>query len=250
MGGSNWKTAALVLLSFAVLVLGALLPGILADIQEQSYAPGFAAMNSVELQLRSDGNISLKDAISLVCNSTNTVEVGEEMTTRTAAEVMDLAEELLQPYLELGLIIAPGLDVRSQTYSCVPNLVVSEGEAASSVIFWQVLILFDEEEPALRLAIEDQTGALAALDYHYSKTDYVYSGVTYFVPDATLETLCKIYLDGLGEEFTEYTPTVAQTYTDADGVTAQHWNFSWEGTFGPAGISFDVWPYGISISLF
>lgn len=251
MNGRNWKTALLILLTITVVVLGALLPGILADIHESRFEAGFADIRSVELQLRSDGNHSLKDAISLVCNSINTLAVSENVTVRTEDEILDLAEQLLRPYLDQGLILASGLDVHSQTYSCIPYLTVSEGEAAASVVFWEVLILFDEEEPALRLGIEDQTGALVVLDYHSSKTDYIYTGVEYFTPDETMEKLCKTYLEGLGSEFDSFTPEKdTETNTSSGGVYAQHWNISWEGEFGPAGIGFDAWPYGVTISLF
>lgn len=248
MTGSNWKTPLLVLLTIAVLVLGALLPGILANIHEGSYEPGFAAMNSVELQLRSHGSISLKDAISLVANSTNAVEVDEAMTTRTKEEILDLTGELLQPYLDREVILAPGLDVPAQAYSCIPSLSVSSGDSAGSTVFWTVLILFDEEEPALQVAIEDRSGAIIALGYNYSKAGI--DGKDYLVPDETLKALCEIYLAGLGEEFSGYTPTVTESYTDADGVTAQHWNISWESAYGPAGIGFDVWEHGCSIGFF
>lgn len=250
MKGYSARAILMILLTVAVVILGALLPELLAQIQEGSMEPGYAAMNSVELTLRSGDSRYLKDAISLVSNSIHTLEVSEEVATRSREEILQLVPKLLQPYLDRNLILAPGLDVKEMTYSCLPYLTVSEGEAASSAVLWEVLILFDEEEPALRLGIEDQTGALVMLDFHSGKTEASISGIDYFLPDETLRTLCSIYLDGLGSEFADQVPEDIQAHITSDGVYAQHWNFSWEGAFGPAGISFDVWPNGITVSIF
>lgn len=247
MNKTKWKTTLLIVLCTLVLILGAALPGILAQIHEHSYQPGYAAMNSVELQLR--GQITMAETLSVVSNSTNTLEVSADMASRTEEEILELAEQLLKPYLDAGLIYAPGLDIPSQAYSCKPYLTVSEGEPAATVIAWQVLILHDEEEPALMLGIDDRTGALLVLDFHSSKTEFFDKG-SYFVPDETIDTLYRLYSASFGEDFSGYPPSVTETYTASDGVTAQHCTITWETAYGPAGIDFDVWPFGVSISLF
>lgn len=245
MSKAKWKTSLLMLLCACLLILGAVLPGLLGHIQENHYQPGFAAMHSVELDLH--GEVSLKEMLSIISNSTNTLEVSGDVAVRTEEEILDLAQERLQPFLDAGLIVAPGLDVRSQTYSCKPYLTVWEGEEAASVICWQVLIQFDEEEPALVLGLEDQTGALVVLDYQYSKLEFYPS---YFAPDVTMETLSGLYLSGLGGEFAQDYPEVVNTYTDDGSVRTQHGRMDWETEFGPAGISFDAWPFGITVTLF
>lgn len=243
MNGINKKTL-LLLLTALVLLLGALMPGLTAWLHERSYQPDYAAMNSVELHLR--GEASLKERLSVISNSNNTLEVSETTATRSSGEVLALAKELLVPYVDAGLIPVPDLDVEKQAYSCKPYLTVFEGEPVASVIAWQVLILFDEEEPALVLGIDDETGALVVLDFQSSKLEFTPS---YFVPDETMQTLTELYLSGLGPEFSQEYPTVVDSYTKG-GVRAQHWVIDWETEFGPAGISFDVWPYGVTVSLF
>ena len=245
MSGINRKKTPLLLLTALVLILGALMPGLTAWLHERSYQPDYAAMNSVELKLRGQ-QASLKERLSVISNSNNTLEVSETTATRSAGEVLELAEELLQPYVNAGLIPVPDLDVGKQAYSCKPYLTVFEGEPVASVIAWQVLILFDEEEPALVLGIDDETGALVVLDFQSSKLEFTPS---YFVPDETMQTLSELYLSGLGEEFSQEYPTLVDSYTKG-GVRAQHWTINWETEFGPAGISFDVWPYGVTVSLF
>lgn len=246
MNETNKRKTLLLLLTALILILGALMPGLLARIHEGSYKPDYAAMNSVELQLRG-AQASLKETMSVISNSTNTLEVSESMATRSAGEVLELAEELLQPYVDAGLIPVPDLNIAKQAYSCKPFLTVFEGEMAASVVAWQVLIQFDEEEPALVLGIDDRSGALMVLDYTSSKLEFYPS---YFIPDETMETLSELYLSGLGDEFTQKFPEVVNTYTEDGGIRAQHGRIDWETEFGPAGISFDVWPYGVTVSLF
>ena len=251
MRGTNRKTVLVVLLCIAILVLGAMLPMFLADIHERRFAPGFAAMSSVELQLRDSSALGLKDKFSLVSNSTNTLEVNEEVASRTAGEILELAESQLQPYLDANLILAPDLDVSSQAYFCQPYLTVSEGEMVVSVVVWQVLIQFDEEEYPLVLAIDDQTGVLVSLDYRYSKTDLYDMGEDYFVPDQNIDALIEIFLSGLGEEFTEYMSAAGNhKYSGGTGTNGQSWTISWEGDFGLVGLEFHAWPYGLNVDIF
>ena len=251
MRGTKWKTGLVVLLCAVLLILGAMLPGILADIHESRYAPGYAAMNSVELQLRDSSTLGLKDKFSLVSNSTNTLEVNEEVASHTAGEILELVESQLQPYLDANLILAPDLDVSTQAYFCQPYLTVSEGETVVSVVVWQVRIQFDEEEYPLVLAIDDQTGALMSLDYRYSKTDLYDMGEEYFVPDQNIDALIDIFLSGLGDEFSEYMPDVGDNkYSGGTGTNGQSWRISWEGDFGPVGLELRAWPYGIDVYYF
>ena len=245
MNRTNRNNYLLLLLTALILILGALMPGLMARIHEDSYKPDYAAMNSVELHLQG-AQTSLKETISVISNSTNTLEVSESMATRSAGEVLEMAEELVQPYVDAGLIPVPDLNIAKQAYSCKPYLTVFEGEMVASVIAWQILIQFDEEEPALVLGIDDQSGVLMVLDYQSSKLEFT---PTYFVPDVTMQTLSELYLSGLGEEFLQEFPTAVDSYTKGD-VRAQHWTIDWETEFGPAGISFDVWPYGVTVSLF
>ncbi len=243
---NKWKTAFWILLTAALVILGAFLPGILTTARENLFIPGFADISSVELQLRSSDGAYLKDALSLTGNAGTTVSVTENMTVHTEEEILELAQSHLQPYLDQGLILMPDLDIPMQTFSCEPHLMVSQGDNAGSAIFWNLQIQFDKEEPALWLRIEDRTGALVLLDYHCSKAGSFEA--PFFRKDESIYRLCETYFGALGEEFSAYVlPEIIQNYTDIGGSEVQHCSVSWEGRFGTAGVTVDVWQYGVTI---
>lgn len=243
------KNIILLLLATATLVLGAVLPGVVAAWQDEGHGVSFAPISAVELELRQDG-LTLGERIAILSDPSTTTEIPEGMAERTSEEILDLAAEQLMAYQKAGLILSPDLDVHTQTFSCVPWMAIYYGDVTRNCVYWALRIQFDGEEMPLYLTIDDETGIILAIQYEDSKTGYYLDGETdYFDPEISMDTLREVYLAELGEEFTEHEPSYVET--EALGAPyGQYCQLSWgETLYGECRIAFDMWHYGFRISL-
>lgn len=236
----TWNILLILLLTLGMLAAGAFLPQIVAAVQDSRPQEGHAPVQGVELELRVD-YLSVMDRIAILSN-TNAVEIPEEMASRSLDEILDLAAEIVAQYQNAGLITAPDIDVHSQLMGYSVWLSVFQGDTTVSSIHWNLQILFDEEEAPLLMSINDETGALLRITYDYSKESY-------FDPDISMEVLSTLYLAGLGEDFSEYSPAGLEVYTDNGKIIGQNWAAFWEDeVYGSYGVSFDTRQYGFSVS--
>ena len=212
----KYKSFFALLLAAAIIIAGAVLPMLVAKVQDSlsSKQAGYAPMNAVSLEFEESG-LTMQEKLALGSDADTSVEIPGELASRTAEEVLKLAAELIAPYQEAGLLHGEAL-AKSQPKTCTPVLLYMKSESQRSNIFWIVTAAPMDRLWDLYLVIDDETGRLCTIEYTANTSDLAYLPITGSRKDQLMK-LCEIYLSGLGDEFSEFDQT---TLVDNSWTTA------------------------------
>ena len=238
----RWKAPLYLLLSLGLLLLGARLPYLAADMQDQvdinqvQYAP----VSEVHLEFDEDSP-TIKQLLlgKLGYNTTNT-PIGPKYCARTEDNIRSLAQEAINGYIEAGLI---PFDIHAeQTITdCAPFLSYSYRTGISCVI-WEVVLCSQEwSDWNLSLAIDDQSGRILEINFTY------YSGDIFPKPvDEYQKTFCELFLAGLGPEFEEYDEAYRRenTLSDLNMEDVQTYIYWWDPDYGDTRLVLELHPSG------
>lgn len=215
---TRWKTPVILLLCTAVVVLGALLPGLVSGLldRNESGRVEYAEIRPIHLQFDNSG-MTMREKLALLSGATSAMQVSVDMTAHTSAQVWQIALETVDTYRNAGLI--PTELSASDIAYCIPTMVYWEkGDGNSEIhsnIFWELSIADGAGgDNALTMTIDDRTGAVCTLSYQNVTTHRADSSRL----DKALQTLCSLALEELGEEFAEFDP---KKLVDAAGITGQ-----------------------------
>lgn len=189
----------LILCAGVVIVLGAMLPGIVGerrDAAEQGRIQ-FAPVQEVRLEF-TDSGITMKQTLAIMGPLRDVVNIPGELATLKRSKVEHIAADAAQRYNQAGVLLRDPGDF--SRYSMVSDLtVLVYGPETSSNVFWIVDYADPEGNSWFHMVIDDRTGTVCSVEYRDLEAEYDPGDMRQI-----LEGFCQTYLEGLGEEFFDY----------------------------------------------
>lgn len=186
----NMKTLSLILLTVALLIGFAYLPGITAAAQDASFSGvGFHAIRQVELvisQPEAAGDILGKMAL---LRNGSFYTVSPSKTNIAQSEIEQVVRDELNPYYEAELV---PYNWASYEFSAVPHLVSDTLDTDSYAIVWIVSIHWPDSGDHLDLYVDDGTGMILHLHFASGEKLETYTAFGY------LGTLSTTFLNSTG----------------------------------------------------
>ena len=220
------RSLFLVLCAVAVIALGAMLPGLVGkrmDAAEQGKIQ-FAPVQEVRLEF-TDSGITMKQTLAIMGPLRDMVSIPEELATLKRSKVERITADAAQRYNQAGVLLRDPGDF--SRYSMVSDLtVLVYGPETSSNVFWIVDYGDQEENTWFHMVIDDRTGTVCSVEYRDLEDEYG-SGEMRKI----LEGFCQTYLEGLGEEFFDYS---------AEDLTAKL-DMAVDQSYMAAQLRFDAW---------
>lgn len=212
------------LLSAALLVLGAVMPKLVASRQDavNDNQVLFASIKNVQLEFTQD-EMTVSRAVAMVGNNWQSTNIPESLTKLGMTKARQIALAAAERYRQAGLF-SPGVEKVAKVTFCQPVLmyagkeswgIVNEeaygagaqtngqpGAGASSTlsnIYW-VFNLMDESGLAyFQVFIDDRTGTVCSVSYSGNGLTQAQRG--WQDKESVLSAFCDLYLTDLGEEF-------------------------------------------------
>lgn len=163
----KWKSIIAVIVVFLVIVLCGMLPGIVASV-EDSFTEEMTYVDVKTMQFSNE--LSDIEKLYLVAYG-DKAEISQENTELQYEEVIEVADKLLQPYFDAGLIVQPR---EMYSINCIPIFCYSNTNSGNEIsgVFW-IVELVDKENSAdyISLWIDESTQKIIWIRYQ-SKHDY------------------------------------------------------------------------------
>lgn len=159
------KNGLVLLLVFLLVVLGAVLPGAVARVQDELTAGQmqYADVDSLQLKLEERSQaLSMQEKLALIPNGVG-VEVNSEVTDMKGAQVLETLYTQLESYADLGLLTH---DLDNDLLEFSPVMVYDEADSKRYSFYWRVTTSFDGAEyDSLNVILDDETGTILAMEY-------------------------------------------------------------------------------------
>ena len=189
------KLSGLLLLTLALLVLGAALPRIAAFMQDTAIQnrSGHSDMQALQLDLTEERNLlSFMGKLSALGRG-EVIGVSQSAVAMSEAEAYAAAEKAMAAYEDAGLF--QWFDVSYA--SAQPYISVSMENTSHTVVYWTVSYMYKKDpNQTLMLDIDDETGKVLRVTYHVYST-FSMDGVWDRNRDA-LERFAEVYFSQLG----------------------------------------------------
>lgn len=171
------KIPVLILITIALLAVGATLPAIAAAVQDQAIVnhSSFGDMESLKLDFSDPGATLLLQKLTLIRDG-SFYTVSPSKTRIRQSEIEQLVKDGLAPYYEAELI---PYNWHGYEFSAVPHLVYNDADKDTYAIFWVVCIHWPETDDNLSLYVDDETGLILYLHYGAASTLDVYTAQGY-----------------------------------------------------------------------
>lgn len=155
-------------LTMLLVIMGALLPGIAAAIQDAAaQEAGFDSMQSVELKFRDDTHAL--EALWLYRDSTAST-ISPSDASLTEQQVLDIAADTIGAYVDAGLI-AYEIDLRQAKLTA--TLGYDSQEPEENGIFWYLTLTGDADlYDSMNITIDDATGRVIHIYYFSNSAVY------------------------------------------------------------------------------
>ena len=193
------RSFLMILCAGAVIALGALLPGLVGkrlDAAEQGKIR-FAQAQEIRLEFEGSG-MTMKQTLAVMGPMRDVVNIPEELATLKRSKVEHIAADAAQRYSQAGVLLRDPGDF--SLYSMVGDYtVLVYGPETSSNVFWIVDYGDPEGNSWFHMVIDDRTGTVCSVEYRDLETEYDPGDMRQI-----LEGFCQTYLEGLGEEFFDY----------------------------------------------
>lgn len=184
------KIPVLILITIALLAVGATLPAIAAAVQDQTIVnhSSFGDMESLKLDYSDPEVIPLLQKLALIRDG-SFYTVSPDKTKIRQSEVEQLVKEGLALYYQNELI---PYNWQKYEFSALPHLVYSNADQDTYAIFWVVDIRWPETEDYLSLYLDDETGLILYMHYGTASALDVYTAQGY------LDALSDAYFASTG----------------------------------------------------
>lgn len=184
------KIPVLILITIALLAVGATLPAIAAAVQDQTIVnhSSFGDMESLKLDFSDPGATPLLQKLTLIRDG-SFYTVSPSKTRIRQSEIEQLVKDGLAPYYEAELI---PYNWHGYEFSAVPHLVYNDADKDTYAIVWVVSIHWPETDDNLSLYVDDETGLILYLHYGAASTLDVYTAQGY------LDALSNAYFASTG----------------------------------------------------
>jgi len=209
------------LLSAALLVLGALMPklvGLRQDAENDNQVL-FASIRSVQLEFSQD-DMTVSRAVAMMGNNRQSTDIPESLTKLGAAKAQQMALAAAERYRQSGLVfqgLGEVANVSGQPVLMYSGSRESEkaydangqpqtngqavGDASDSLsnIYWMFSLTDEKNQAFFQIFIDDRTGTVC--NVNYSETGMAQGLRTWQDKQSVLSAFCDRYLTDLGEEF-------------------------------------------------
>lgn len=158
----KWKLTLLLLLTAALILAGAKLPGITSAVTDKAAAGkvSYGILESVQLEFRERNSLSTMEKL-ILCRSGDSIEASEKDTRMTKEQALEAADEALAPYIDAELITWVG----ERSAECHPRLMF-EASYGLHGYFWDICISYGVDSgKILNLLLDDATGKIVVMDY-------------------------------------------------------------------------------------
>lgn len=184
------KIPVLILITIALLAVGATLPAIAAAVQDQTIVnhSSFGDMESLKLDFSDPEVTPLLQKLALLRDG-SFYTVSPDKTKIRQSEVEQLVKEGLALYYQNELI---PYNWQKYEFSALPHLVYSNADQDTYAIFWVVDIRWPETEDYLSLYLDDETGLILYMHYGTASALDVYTAQGY------LDALSDAYFASTG----------------------------------------------------
>lgn len=184
------KIPVLILITIALLAVGATLPAIAAAVQDQTIVnhSSFRDMESLKLDFSDPEVTPLLQKLALLRDG-SFYTVSPDKTKIRQSEVEQLVKDGLALYYQNELI---PYNWQKYEFSALPHLVYSNADQDTYAIFWVVDIRWPETEDYLSLYLDDETGLILYMHYGTASALDVYTAQGY------LDALSDAYFASTG----------------------------------------------------
>ena len=184
------KIPVLILITIALLAVGATLPAIAAAVQDQTIVnhSSFGDMESLKLDFSDPEVTPLLQKLALIRDG-SFYTVSPDKTKTRQSEVEQLVRDGLTLYYQDELI---PYNWKNYEFSALPHLVYSNADQDTYAIFWVVDICWPETEDYLSLYLDDETGLILYLHYGTASALDLYTAQGY------LDALSNAYFASTG----------------------------------------------------
>lgn len=234
------KISILIVVTVALLIVGASLPDLTAAIQDSTDINhfGYSDMQSVKLDISKEKEtIPMMGKLALVSNM-GTIDIDTSQASMTEDEVFAAAETLMAQYVDAGIFQWFDVGLRS----AVPKLGIDPNDANNFLVYWTVSYSsWDGQSQSLLLDIDDETGKILCIRYGVYES-YTMDGV-WERNKAIMDAFTDIYFSQLGlTEAAEYAESIeaGYEYFERDGGVSNALYSFGDATYGEINIDFYV----------
>lgn len=194
----NLRSLIALLLSILVIILGALLPTIVANRQDAAAENHmlFQNVEGIELEFVQSG-LTMSDTLSMLASRRETVEIPVELTALKQNKLENTVAATAIRYQQSGLLFD---EIKNYKLTYSKSLLVY-GRDGQSNIFWEVRYSSPDGSSEFHMMIDDRTGTLCSITYSHAEAHYQPQDM-----EQLISSFVKLYLSGLGEEFYDYSP--------------------------------------------
>ena len=256
------------LLSAAVILSGAFLPR-LAGSWLDSHESGlvnYAQITDIHLSFAdAEGKLNMRQKLPLLARYDSSTEIPVSLAKKTKAQVQTIAEQFVSTCKKEGLL-SQDLNAVYEWAETQAFLAYWDDTETWSNTFWTVFVTFDID-CTLQLIIDDETGAVCSLIFLDNRYYDMDTGLSYSWYDhmgiqteadiqSALETLCSVYLNNLGDDFSNYDVISlvfdawdnSYPYEEGEVLSTQ---FNWgDLVFGETTVNFHIDPSGFRVTLY
>lgn len=226
----NRRSLFALLLSILMIVLGALLPGIVAKRQDAAAENHVLFQNVEGIQLEFvQGELTMSDTLSMLASRRETVEIPVELTSLKQDKLENTVAATAIRYQQAGLLFD---EIKNFKLTYSQSLLVY-GRDGQSNIFWEVRYSSPDGSSEFHMMIDDRTGALCSITYSHAEALYQPEDM-----EQLMSAFVKLYLSGLGEEFYDYSPDYILNSSEATDETPE------KGSYVSAVLSLENELYG------
>lgn len=187
------KPILILLAALCIIVLGALLPQLVAlrqDRQSEGQVQ-FSSVEGVELEF-TQSDISRSETLAILARSRDAVAIPRELANLKPEKVEKIAAATVEKFRDAGILLG---DIEEDSLLDAQPMLFY-GLEGQSVIYWAVSFGDPFGQHSFSLTVDDRTGTVCSAEYM--------DGASEYEPDrmeAVLGGFCRIYLTGLGDEF-------------------------------------------------
>lgn len=214
----NIKSVWALLLSAAIIALGAMLPMFVANRQDAANENHvlIASVKDVQLTFTQDA-MTISQTVALLGSYREAIEIPQSLTALKQDKAKAIAHAAIERYQQAGVFFQDTAE-QGQFFSCQPFLMygddASDSGSAQNNIYWSVNYGDADGTFTFYLFIDDQTGTVCSVEYSDNKHKYKQADMEFI-----LSSFCSLYLSDLGEEFYWCEPSdiFSQTKSPPDG---------------------------------
>jgi len=191
------KPVLTILAALCLIVLGALLPGLVARRQERQSAGQvlFSQVEDVKLEFAAESDITHSETLAILSRYKEAVEIPRELASLKWEKVETIAASSAERLRDTGLLLCdPEGDMLLSAQT-----VLYYGKDNQSNIYWLIQYGDRKGSHLFSMTVDDRTGTICTMEYMDHVSEYAAEQM-----ETILRGFCQLYLTGQGAEFFDY----------------------------------------------